>query len=48
MTAARRFLRPVGYQAVPDELLRPPLRDANPLGLLRLVDGEPTRYAVAR
>ncbi|MBS1677947.1 MAG: aldehyde dehydrogenase family protein [Actinobacteria bacterium] len=46
MTAMRRFLRPVGYQGVPDELLPPALRDANPLGLLRQVDGEWTRDAV--
>jgi NADP-dependent aldehyde dehydrogenase len=43
ITAMRRFLRPVGYQDVPDELLPPSLRDSNPLGLLRQVDGEWTR-----
>jgi acyl-CoA reductase-like NAD-dependent aldehyde dehydrogenase len=37
--AIRRFLRPVTYQEVPDGLLPPALRDANPLGLLRLLDG---------
>lgn len=46
MTAMRRFLRPVGYQGVPDELLPPALRDANPLGLLRQVDGEWKRDAL--
>jgi NADP-dependent aldehyde dehydrogenase len=48
MTAMRRFLRPVGYQDLPDELLPPALRDANPLGLLRQVDGEWTREPVSR
>jgi len=38
-----RFLRPVCYQNFPDALLPLALRDANPLGLLRLVDGQPTR-----
>jgi acyl-CoA reductase-like NAD-dependent aldehyde dehydrogenase len=48
MTAARRFQRPVGFQDWPDELLPPQLRDANPLGILRLVDGSWTRDAVLR
>ncbi|GGY90266.1 aldehyde dehydrogenase (NADP(+)) [Streptomyces poonensis] len=34
-----RFLRPVCYQSVPDALLPPQLRDANPLELPRRVDG---------
>ena len=38
-----RFARPVCYQAFPESLLPDALRDANPLGLLRLVDGRPTR-----
>ncbi len=33
-----RFARPVCYQGLPDDLLPPELQDANPLGLLRLVD----------
>jgi NADP-dependent aldehyde dehydrogenase len=33
----RRFLRPVAFQGVPDELLPPELRDANPLGIPRRV-----------
>jgi NADP-dependent aldehyde dehydrogenase len=41
-TAIRRFLRPVTYQSLPDALLPEPLRDANPLGLPRRVDGRPT------
>ncbi|MEV6296754.1 aldehyde dehydrogenase (NADP(+)) [Streptomyces sp. NPDC051896] len=43
MSAIERFLRPVTYQGFPDELLPEPLREANPLHLWRLVDGEPTR-----
>jgi NADP-dependent aldehyde dehydrogenase len=38
-TAIERFLRPVCYQDVPAELLPEALRDDNPLGLARLVDG---------
>jgi len=38
-TAVRRFLRPVAYQSLPDPLLPAALRDANPLGLPRRVNG---------
>jgi NADP-dependent aldehyde dehydrogenase len=38
----------VGFQDWPDELLPPQLRDANPLGIIRLVDGSWTRDAVLR
>ena len=38
-TAIERFLRPVCYQDVPAELLPEALRDDNPLGLARVVDG---------
>jgi alpha-ketoglutaric semialdehyde dehydrogenase len=38
-TAIERFLRPVCYQDVPSELLPEALRDDNPLGLARVVDG---------
>src|SRR5699024_9633530 len=38
-TAIRRWLRPVAYQTTPDELLPPELRESNPLGLPRRVDG---------
>jgi NADP-dependent aldehyde dehydrogenase len=38
-TAIDRFLRPVCYQDVPAELLPEALRDENPLGLARMVDG---------
>jgi 2,5-dioxopentanoate dehydrogenase len=34
-----RFLRPVCYQALPEELLPEVLKDSNPLGLKRLIDG---------
>ncbi|MFD9359268.1 aldehyde dehydrogenase (NADP(+)) [Streptomyces sp. NPDC060031] len=36
-TAIERWLRPVAYQSVPDALLPPELREANPLGLPRRV-----------
>ena len=39
-TAIERFLRPVCYQDVPAELLPEALRDENPLGLTRMVDGQ--------
>jgi 2,5-dioxopentanoate dehydrogenase len=38
--AIERFLRPVCYQDMPDDLLAPELRDANPLGIRRMVDGK--------
>jgi NADP-dependent aldehyde dehydrogenase len=38
--AIARFLRPVAFQDVPDHLLPGALRDANPLGLARRVDGK--------
>jgi NADP-dependent aldehyde dehydrogenase len=46
--AIDRFLRPVAYQNLPDALLPEALRDANPLGILRRVDGRVTREAVER
>ncbi|MFB7249260.1 aldehyde dehydrogenase (NADP(+)) [Microbacterium sp. NPDC056234] len=39
MAAITRFLRPVAYQNVPDELLPDALKEANPLGIVRRVDG---------
>jgi NADP-dependent aldehyde dehydrogenase len=39
--AILRFVRPVCYQNFPAELLPPELRDANPRGILRMVDGQP-------
>ncbi|MDN3295092.1 aldehyde dehydrogenase (NADP(+)) [Streptomyces ficellus] len=38
-TAIERWLRPVTYQSAPEALLPPELRDENPLGLPRRVDG---------
>ncbi|MFD6228501.1 aldehyde dehydrogenase (NADP(+)) [Streptomyces sp. NPDC060232] len=38
-TAIERWLRPVAYQSVPDALLPPELREANPLNLPRRVTG---------
>jgi NADP-dependent aldehyde dehydrogenase len=40
-TSLRRFLRPVTYQNMPQALLPEVLRDGNPLGVPRLVDGRP-------
>jgi NADP-dependent aldehyde dehydrogenase len=37
--AIRRFLRPICYQDMPQDLLPVALRDGNPLGLWRRVDG---------
>lgn len=36
----RRFTRPQSYQNFPDSLLPDALKDANPLGIWRLVDNE--------
>jgi alpha-ketoglutaric semialdehyde dehydrogenase len=44
--AIDRFLRPICYQNYPDELLPAALQNSNPLGLLRLVDGEPSKAVV--
>lgn len=41
--AILRFARPVCYQNLPDALLPSALQNANPLKLLRLVNGQPTR-----
>ena len=45
--AIERFLRPVTFQGFPDALLPPELRDANPLDIVRRVDGVYTSAAVA-
>ncbi|NQX56002.1 aldehyde dehydrogenase (NADP(+)) [Pedobacter panaciterrae] len=37
--AIYRFLRPVSYQDIPDELLPAALQNSNPLSILRLIDG---------
>lgn len=39
MAAITRFLRPVAYQNVPEALLPDALKEANPLGIARRVDG---------
>ncbi len=44
--AIDRFLRPVCYQNCPDALLPEALKDANPLGITRLVDGLGSRQAL--
>ena len=41
--AILRFARPVCFQDVPDAALPEELRDANPRGIWRFVDGRPTR-----
>jgi len=41
--AINRFTRPVAYQGFPQPLLAPELRDDNPRGIWRLVDGELTK-----
>ncbi|SDF48196.1 aldehyde dehydrogenase (NADP(+)) [Phytopseudomonas seleniipraecipitans] len=41
--AIDRFLRPVCYQNCPDALLPDALKNANPLGIARLVDGASSR-----
>jgi alpha-ketoglutaric semialdehyde dehydrogenase len=38
--AIRRFLRPVAYQDFPDALLPEALREGNPQGLWRRMDGQ--------
>jgi NADP-dependent aldehyde dehydrogenase len=39
MTAVHRFTRPIAFQDAPDHALPPELREANPLGINRRVDG---------
>lgn len=39
-SAIRRFVRPVAFQDCPEALLPEELQDDNPLGILRLVDGD--------
>ncbi|WP_285026260.1 aldehyde dehydrogenase (NADP(+)) [Plantibacter sp. ME-Dv--P-122b] len=41
-TAIRRFLRPITFQDAPDAILPEALREANPLGIPRRVDGVQT------
>ena len=46
MNAIYRFMRPIAFQNVPDALLPDPLKDGNPLGIMRLVDSVYTDEAV--
>jgi NADP-dependent aldehyde dehydrogenase len=46
--AIYRFCRPVCYQGFPESALPEELKDSNPLGIWRLVDGQMTREAVAQ
>ena len=39
-TAIRRFARPICYQNMPNDFLPDALKDGNPLGIWRMVDGE--------
>jgi NADP-dependent aldehyde dehydrogenase len=41
--AIERWLRPVTFQSVPDDLLPPALQESNPLAIPRRVDGVPRR-----
>jgi alpha-ketoglutaric semialdehyde dehydrogenase len=43
-----RFSRPVCYQGFPDAGLPDELKDANPLGVWRMVDGEMSKQAISR
>jgi 2,5-dioxopentanoate dehydrogenase len=43
-----RFTRPVCYQGFPDAALPEELKDSNPLGIWRMVDGQMTRVATLR
>ncbi len=42
-----RFCRPVCYQGFPDSMLPDELKDYNPLGIWRMVDGETTKERTA-
>ena len=46
MTAIKRFMRPVAFQNAPAETLPAALQDANPLGILRIVNNEQTRSPI--
>jgi len=46
MNAIYRFMRPIAFQNVPDALLPDPLKDGNPLGIMRQVDDVYTDGAV--
>lgn len=44
--AIDRFVRPIAYQSWPDSLLPAPLKNNNPLGIWRVVNGESTKEAI--
>ena len=46
--AVYRFARPVCFQDFPESTLPPELRDANPLGILRQLNGVYTRDSISR
>jgi 2,5-dioxopentanoate dehydrogenase len=46
VTAIQRFLRPVAYQNMPDELLPDALKNRNPLGIWRIIDNEITKATI--
>ena len=46
--AIYRFCRPVCYQGFPDSALPDEVKDENPLGIWRMVDGEMTREPVSQ
>jgi NADP-dependent aldehyde dehydrogenase len=46
--AIYRFCRTVCFQGFPGVALPDELKDENPLGIFRMVDGEMTREAVSR
>jgi len=39
----KRFVRPLAFQNWPNELLPDELKDGNPLGIFRMVDGQLAR-----
>ena len=45
--AILRFARPVCWQGFPESALPEELRDSNPLGILRMIDGQTTRDPVS-
>jgi NADP-dependent aldehyde dehydrogenase len=46
LTSTRRFMRPVCWQSAPPSVLPAALRDENPTGIWRRVDGRLTDQAV--
>jgi NADP-dependent aldehyde dehydrogenase len=46
--AVLRWLRPLSFQNAPGELLPPALRNENPLGIFRMVNGEFTRKSLEK